>query len=182
MHYVAGKPPSGQLPKLPLRLLEHSALRNRLSAAKPLRVLNVDVPEAPARKCAHCDDGAYLPVQPGSPTLATQLQAGETVVFKAAPMPEGDVLRALREGATRTHLIHFESLRPGGFSVQLQSGKRSEDFMETMKWLGGGWCCVGTRDRSPGHFWYDLLWDIPHVDRFGRRWDEKNPWKPTPGP
>ena len=36
MHYAAGTPPSGLPPKLPLRLLEHSALRHPASPAATL--------------------------------------------------------------------------------------------------------------------------------------------------
>eukprot|EP00962_Isochrysis_galbana_P024350 scaffold7453_cov128-Isochrysis_galbana.AAC.5 len=181
MHYAAGTPPSGQPPKLPFRLLEHSALRHPASpAADPRRVLRVELSGAPARRCASCGDGEYFAAEAGR--TAPWAAAAHSLVLPAAPLREEGLNAMLGERARTAGLIHFESLRPGAFSFALRSGRRADDFAETLKSLGGGWCCVATTDRSPGHFWYDLLWDTPHVDRFGRRWGEAQPWRPTAGP
>lgn len=40
------------------------------------------------------------------------------------------------------------------------------------------WCCI---NAHPGHFHYDMLWDVvPHTDKFGRVWNAT--WVPTTGP
>jgi hypothetical protein len=38
------------------------------------------------------------------------------------------------------------------------------------------WCCA---DTPPGSVYYDMWWDIPHVDRFGRRF-RTGEWKAIP--
>jgi hypothetical protein len=181
MHYAAGTPPSGLPPKLPLRLLEHSALRHPASpVATPSRVLRVELSGAPARRCEACGDGEYLAAEAGRPAPWTA--AAHRLVLPAAPLDEESLQAALGARARTAGLIHFEGLRPGRFSFALRPGQRADDLTETLKSLGGGWCCVGTTDGSAGHFWYDLLWDTPHVDRFGRRWGGAQPWRPTAGP
>ena len=86
-------------------------------------------------------------------------------------------------------LIHFESLRPGVLAPNLWGSapdagpdSRARAFLENLKPLGGGWCCVTPEGRTPGHYWYDFLFDLPHTDRFGRLWGVERPWRPTPGP
>uniref|UniRef100_A0A383W3X9 Nucleotide-diphospho-sugar transferase domain-containing protein n=1 Tax=Tetradesmus obliquus TaxID=3088 RepID=A0A383W3X9_TETOB len=50
-------------------------------------------------------------------------------------------------------------------------------FLKRMHHMGSVWCCI---DAHPGHIHYDLWWDIPHTDKFGRKWDTQ--WQPTAGP
>lgn len=50
-------------------------------------------------------------------------------------------------------------------------------FFKRMHHMGSVWCCI---DAHPGHIHYDLWWDIPHTDKFGRKWDTQ--WQPTAGP
>jgi hypothetical protein len=50
-------------------------------------------------------------------------------------------------------------------------------FFRRMNHMGSVWCCI---DAHPGHIHYDFWWDIPHTDKFGRKWDTK--WQPTAGP
>lgn len=38
------------------------------------------------------------------------------------------------------------------------------------------WCCV---NHHPGHVHYDMQFDVPHVDKFNKKWDR---WEPTTGP
>lgn len=95
-------------------------------------------------------DGQYSPTKAGR--SAPWAAAAHSVELPAAPLEEEDLYAALGERARTAGLVHFDSLRPGGFSFALQPGKRADDWVETLKPLGGGWCCVATPDRSPGHF------------------------------
>lgn len=57
---------------------------------------------------------------------------------------------------------------------------RPEDwtkFAARVRHYGDAWCCV---DAHPGHVYYDLLWDVPHVDMHNRRWNGS--WHVAPGP
>lgn len=49
-------------------------------------------------------------------------------------------------------------------------------FFKRMNHLGSVWCCI---DAHPGHIHYDFWWDVPHTDKFGRKWER---WEPMPGP
>jgi hypothetical protein len=208
MHFVAGVMP--QVPQVPLRVLEHSALRHPASPAHdPAQVVLVDVKGAPpARACAHCaddDDGAYLSpsVSAASASLPSRAAAAaDTVAARsiaaaraggaqklevpAGAMDDASVRDTLGGGvAARARLLHVSSLRPNsGLGVQLDLTRQRDAFVETLKPLGGGWCCVEPSTRgSFGHFWYDVIFDaLPHTDRFGRMWSTSNPWVPTPGP
>ena len=216
MHYIAGVMP--QTPQVPLRILEHSALRHPASPSHtPQRVVLVDVTgdAAAARPCAHCegDEGQYLSVQsaagtatslPASlPALPVRAAAAADTVsarsvaaarangarsLEVAPgaMSDADVHTVLGSGTVgAAELLHISSLRPeGGLGVQLDLTRSRDPFVETLKPLGGGWCCVEpTVPRTFGHYWYDALFDVvPHTDRFGRAWSKSRPWAPTPGP
>lgn len=50
--------------------------------------------------------------------------------------------------------------------------------MERLKQYGSIWCCV---NAHPGHIHYDLLQELEHTDKFGRKWPA-NGWKPVTGP
>ena len=104
----------------------------------------------------------------------------------SAEVSEAQLYEALGSGAPRrASLLHFDSLR-----VEGQTGLRlalpeatKRKFEETIRYLGGGFCCVEPEQRGAHmHFWYDLLWDTPHVDRWNRRWTRETPWVPTVGP
>ena len=68
----------------------------------------------------------------------------------------------------------------------LEPPSRQRAFEETLKPMGGGWCCVEPPKRGAHmHYWYDMLWDLPHTDRWGKRWegrDHEGRWRPMPGP
>ncbi|KXZ45924.1 hypothetical protein GPECTOR_49g508 [Gonium pectorale] len=50
-------------------------------------------------------------------------------------------------------------------------------FYERLKLYGSIWCCVLAH---PGHIHYDLLWDMPHRDKFQRVWN--GTWQTLTGP
>lgn len=50
-------------------------------------------------------------------------------------------------------------------------------FAARMRGYGSIWCCV---HAHPGHIHYDLLWDVPHVDKFNRVWN--GTWEVKTGP
>ena len=39
------------------------------------------------------------------------------------------------------------------------------------------WCCA---DQEKGSVFYDMWWDIPHVDRFGRTFEGEESWYAIP--
>jgi hypothetical protein len=207
MHYLAGVMP--QTPQVPLRVREHSVLRHPLAPTAAQRVLFVDVDGPFARKCVNCadDEGAYLSRAAGEAAKAAAgarsaraVAAAQTVsthaltAARAAGAPslhvpggvwsEDEVRKRLGEGeAAKAALLHVSSLRAdGGLGARLD-GARAHAFVESMKPLGGGWCCVEVEKRGGfGHYWYDALWDVPHTDRHGRTWTRDRPYVPTAGP
>ena len=90
-------------------------------------------------------------------------RARERVELPATMMDETTLRAKLQPYAERRHL-HFGSLRPAGFSVRLSAARR-DPFDETIRHLGGGFCCVEAERRGGfGHFWYALLlWGAVHL-------------------
>ena len=79
-------------------------------------------------------------------------------------------------------LLHFSSLRPAELQLAFPPAKQRA-FDESLKPLGGGWCCVDPPSRGAHmHYWYDVLFDRPHTDRWGRKWTAEHLWTPSPGP
>ena len=68
-------------------------------------------------------------------------------------------------------------------NAEAPSPAKQRAFDDSIKPLGGGWCCVDPPARgAPMHYWYDALFDQPHTDRWGRKWTADRPWTPSPGP
>ena len=188
MHYLAGVMP--QRAKVPLPIREHSALLHPSSPVRrPARVLFGDVDGAPARACAAADcagdEGAYLASAPetAATVLAEARASGKSGAVKlpAREVDEAEA-RALLGADGRHGLVHISSLRADGFRVRLDE-RRRDAFTESMKPLGGGWCCIQAERGGFGHYWYDALHDVvPHTDRFNRKWDAARPWRPVAGP
>ena len=83
-------------------------------------------------------------------------RARERLELPATVMDEAALRAKLQPYAQRRHL-HFASLRPEGFSVRLSAVRRGP-FDETIRHLGGGFCCVEAERRGGfGHFWYTLF-------------------------
>ena len=193
MHYWRGVMP--QLPKLRIRYREFSLLQNVAkrhpallqSTYTPSRAVHVKVTDAPARSCgAACPSEGYdASTQPRGPTpssIASAAPPERTVTLPAREVTHEDLLSRLAPLARSAPLIHFASLRPDGLKLKLPKAMQPL-FDDTIRHLGGGYCCVEPEKRgSFGHFWYDLLWDVPHTDRWGRVWTSEKPWVPTPGP
>ena len=79
-------------------------------------------------------------------------RARERIELPATMMDETTLRAKLQPYAERRHL-HFGSLRPAGFSVRLSAARR-DPFDETIRHLGGGFCCVEAERRGGfGHFW-----------------------------
>ncbi|KAL1520276.1 hypothetical protein AB1Y20_023744 [Prymnesium parvum] len=174
MHYLAGVMP--QRPQLPLRVREHSMLYH--PAAPPIHAsdrVRIALEGGAASRCAHCGRHGYLPDDAAAARVAAAASA-------AGRMSEAEVVRHLAPFSSR-RVLHFDNLRPSAFEVRLEPTARANMFDETIKPLGGGWCCVEPEKRGGvGHYWYDMLFDRAHRDRFGRTWDTGNTWRPTPGP
>jgi hypothetical protein len=79
--------------------------------------------------------------------------------------------------ASKHKVLHFTSM-----ANALQNFSDARDwlrFSDRMKQYGSIWCCVLAH---PGHIHYDLLFDMPHRDKFMRLWDANKTWVPTTGP
>lgn len=201
MHYWRGVMP--QLPALQIGYREWSLLENfhsrdpeALAAHySPDSTLRVRVRASTARPCDRCGEKGYVgggerrrgtplasvggdaltPASLAATARSVELGPGEAV-------DEARLRRALGPHSATARLLHFESLRPGAVEPALPPQLRRA-FDDTIKPLGGGWCCVAPAVRGAlTHFWYDLLYDTPHVDRFGRKWTAEKPWTATPGP
>lgn len=74
-----------------------------------------------------------------------------------------------------TKVLHFTTMANamGDFSDSSVATR----FTNRMKTYGSIWCCVLAH---PGHIHYDLLWDVPHVDKFLRSWN--GTWHTVTGP
>jgi len=85
-------------------------------------------------------------------------------------------LRLALAGAAAAPLLEFSAVDGafGGFDDAAEGLK----FERRMAQYASIWCCI---QGSPGHIWYDLLWDQPHKDRHGRVWSGSD-WKPRLGP
>jgi len=182
MHYLAGVMP--QKMQVPLRYAEHSLLHHpRAPRATPRERFDVSLRSAAAHAatCAHCGDGGYIgaaawPPRPRPP-------AARTVAVAGGAMGEEALHAALgAQQANDAPLLHFTSMRPSELQLGFPPAKQRA-FDESIKPLGGGWCCVDPPTRgAPMHYWYDALFDQPHTDRWGRKWTVDHPWTPFPGP
>ena len=76
-------------------------------------------------------------------------------------MSEGALRDALEaQQALEAPLLHFISMRPSEIQLRFPPAKQRA-FEESMKPLGGGWCCVDPPTRgAPMHYWYDALLDL----------------------
>jgi hypothetical protein len=80
---------------------------------------------------------------------------------------------ALREvGSSR--LLHFMSMKNAFAKFTDQAAQQR--FFKRMQRYTSIWCCVAAH---PGHIHYDMWWDTPHTDKFGRQWES---WTPKTGP
>ncbi len=80
---------------------------------------------------------------------------------------------ALRDvGSSR--LLHFTSMR-NAFTRFTEEAQQVR-FFKRMQRYTSIWCCVAAH---PGHIHYDMWWDQPHTDKFGRQWEA---WEPRTGP
>ena len=176
MHYLAGVMP--QKMQVPLRYAEHSLLLHRHAPPATLGA-RVDVTlgsaAAPAAACAHCGDSGYVAPRPPLPPAA------RAVTVAGGAVSETQLQEALRPHAGAP-LLHFSSLRPAELQLAFPPAKQRA-FDESLKPLGGGWCCVDPPSRGAHmHYWYDVLFDRPHTDRWGRKWTAEHLWTPSPGP
>lgn len=103
-----------------------------------------------------------------------------TLEFDRLFMQEGldseRVARALSSAASISVLNFTDVARSVGNFTRAADYAR---FTKRLGHYGGVFCCI---DAHPGHVHYDLLWDVPHTDRFGRVWGGEAPWRPVTGP
>jgi hypothetical protein len=102
-----------------------------------------------------------------------------TVAFDYTPgasvhVPRGVTAQALRD-MLKTHatarVLRFGRIMPDVFSDW------DDGFEDVLRQSSSIWCC--TPGHNPGHIHYDLLYDKPHVDRHGRRYET---WQVKYGP
>jgi len=157
MHYLAGVMP--QKLQVPLRYAEHSLLQHPKAPASTLRD-RVDVTlgaPLPAAACARCGDSGYVGDAPPAP----KPPAARRLALAGGEMSEGALRDALEaQQAEGAPLLHFMSMRPSEIQLRFPPAKQRA-FEESMKPLGGGWCCVDPPTRgAPMHYWYDALLDL----------------------
>ena len=139
-----------------------------------------------------CEADGYLPGDaadaahpPPDTRLDTRLEPPHSRRMRPAALRQWVAEHA--GGPHRSPHLHFESLRPdaphGGEPLLELPPAAAAQFEAFLLPLGGGWCCSSPeRPGGPGHYWYDMLFDGPHTDRWGRVWTANQPWRPTPGP
>ena len=101
-------------------------------------------------------------------------RASYLVESRWARRSSGRLGGAIGRGRVVAQLVHFESLRAdaNGSGDRLPERLQAK-FDDTIRALGGGYCCVDPEKRGAHmHFWYNLLWDTPHVDRMGQAVDQ----------
>jgi len=177
--------PTHPLPQQEQLAAAASRLLEELPSHEPSSTLLVHVKGSPARQCDGCvpsTPDTYVAARPLQPTpRSLGARADHRHELGADAIDEADFIAALRPYRHLRH-VHFDSLRPDGLRVRL-APKTLAPFEETIRYLGGGFCCVEAAKRGGfGHFWYDLLWDQPHTDRWGRQFTVDRPYTPIPGP
>ena len=85
-------------------------------------------------------------------------------------------LKVALTNANSFKVLHFTSMS-GAFKNFTNEGDWVK-FASRMRIYGSIWCCI---NAHPGHIHYDLLFDLPHVDKFGRKWNGSD-WEPKTGP
>jgi hypothetical protein len=73
-----------------------------------------------------------------------------------------------------TKVIHFTNMPSNAFGGFSDQGEQNR-YMDFMKHAGSIFCC----ELGKTHIHYDLLWDTPHTDKHGRRYET---WKVLYGP
>eukprot|EP00878_Enallax_costatus_P007175 GHUV01007519.1.p1 GENE.GHUV01007519.1~~GHUV01007519.1.p1 ORF type:complete len:671 (+),score=160.19 GHUV01007519.1:272-2284(+) len=83
-------------------------------------------------------------------------------------------IKMVLSSVSHAALLKFNTMKGafGNFTNEADYTK----FFRRMNHLGSVWCCI---DAHPGHIHYDFWWDVPHTDKFGRKWQK---WEPKPGP
>eukprot|EP00955_Chlamydomonas_euryale_P002942 31121-Chlamydomonas_euryale.AAC.1 len=145
-------------PKIAWR--ESSFFRNpRMPAHINGSRVTVEVCEAGEPGCA--DGGA--PVAPSSGKVRIQ------------PGLDSEALKKALSGLEGTKVVEFKTM-DGAFGGFSRIADR-ERFYARLRTYASIWCCI---HAHPGHVHYDMLFDVPHVDKFGRSWN--GTWELGPGP
>ena len=153
--------------RTPGRSLHARAHHGAISSSPQVRGLPLEPLGAPCMQVlitAPSPPHRYVGSRSLEPTpRALGARARERIELPAIMMDETTLRAKLQPYAERRHL-HFGSLRPAGFSVRLSAARR-DPFDETIRHLGGGFCCVEAERRGGfGHFWYALLlWGAVHL-------------------
>mmetsp|Transcript_27081 Transcript_27081/g.49899 ORF Transcript_27081/g.49899 Transcript_27081/m.49899 type:complete len:294 (-) Transcript_27081:56-937(-) len=103
-------------------------------------------------------------------------------VVRIAPDLDSAKLLIALSSVKTAKVLHFRTLVGAvkDFGLGLtHSPDAKQKFMRRLQVYGSIWCCV---NNHPGHVHYDLLWDVPHTDKFNRVWSENNTWVQLPGP
>ena len=106
---------------------------------------------------------------PRAPAALRTSVASATFVFDPTAQVElpikvtADSLRQRLAPFKDTKVLRFHALPDGAFEDW------DDQFESIMRQSSSIWCC--SPGHTPGHIHYDLMWDIPHVDRHGRRFD-----------
>ncbi|GFH21962.1 uncharacterized protein HaLaN_19354, partial [Haematococcus lacustris] len=90
--------------------------------------------------------------------------------IKVQPGRNSDQLTTLLKAGASYKVLEFSNLaslwppfsQEGGWFTKPEQHRA---FVERLKQMTSVSCCLAT---SPGWVWYDMLWDVPHTDRFNR--------------
>jgi hypothetical protein len=112
-------------------------------------------------------------------TPASVRNSVATVSFVFNPLAQVELPAKVTADALRRRLapfadrkvVHFYALPDDVFDDW------DDQFEDIMRQSSSIWCC--SPGHNPGHIHYDLLWDRPHTDRHGRRYDT---WEIRYGP
>jgi hypothetical protein len=85
-------------------------------------------------------------------------------------------LKVALTNADKFKVVHFSTMA-NAFKNFTETSDWNK-FANRMRIYGSIWCCI---NAHPGHIHYDLLFDVPHMDKHGRSWNGSD-WEPKTGP
>lgn len=93
--------------------------------------------------------------------------------LRLAPGLDSTKLAAVLKGTDSYRILDISGItrmwpafrEDGGWFTDPEQHRR---FVQRLRHMTSVVCCLQT---NPGWIWYDLMWDVPHKDRFGRVFD-----------
>ncbi|PNW73352.1 hypothetical protein CHLRE_14g629000v5 [Chlamydomonas reinhardtii] len=125
-----------------------------------------------------CDTAGAAGCSDGSKPAQLVTEGGVKKIKIAPFLSSAELATALSDPAVKgAKVLHFTSMAGFNFPQAFSEPGAAARFVERMKLYGSIWCCVLAH---PGHIHYDLLWDMPHTDKFQRVWN--GTWDTKTGP